>query len=143
MNSYGFIYIRHHLYYENDKICKLGKTKNILDRDNNYATGEYIRGYFVLVIEILDKQIYDDTYVEKLLQKYFKNYHIKKDGGCEFYQNKIIDEIIPFLKKTGFALRYFLYFFINTYVIYIKTRITINPRILINVLLSVIKSNTE
>jgi superfamily II DNA or RNA helicase len=100
MNFNGFIYIRHHLYYENDKICKLGKTKNIPDRDNNYATGEYIRGYFVLVIEILDKQIYDDTYVEKLLQKYFKIYHIKKDGGCEFYQNKIIDEIIPFLEKT-------------------------------------------
>lgn len=100
MNSNGFIYIRHHLYYENDKICKLGKTKNIPDRDNNYATGEYIRGYFVLVIEILNEQTYDDTYVEKLLQKYFKNYHIKKDGGCEFYQNKIIDEIIPFLEKT-------------------------------------------
>ena len=100
MNSYGFIYIRHHLYYENDKICKLGKTKNIPDRDNNYATGEYIRGYFVLVIEILNEQTYDDTYVEKLLQKYFKNYHIKKDGGCEFYQNKIINEIIPFLEKT-------------------------------------------
>ena len=96
----GFIYIRQHIYYENDKICKLGKTKNIPDRDNNYATGEYIRGYFVLVIEILDEQIYDDTYVEKLLQKYFKNYHIKKNGGCEFYQNKIIDEIVPFLKKT-------------------------------------------
>ena len=100
MNSNGFIYIRHHLYYENDKICKLGKTKNIPDRDNNYATGEYIRGYFVLVIEILNEQTYDDTYVEKLLQKYFKNYHIKKDGGCEFYQNKIINEIIPFLEKT-------------------------------------------
>ena len=100
MNSNGFIYIRHHLYYENDKICKLGKTKNIPDRDNNYATGEYIRGYFVLVIEILNEQTYDDTYVEKLLQKYFKNYHIKKDGGCEFYQTKIIGEIIPFLEKT-------------------------------------------
>ena len=105
MNSNGFIYIRQHLYYENDKICKLGKTKNIPDRDNNYATGEYIRGYFVLVIEILNEQTYDDTYVEKLLQKYFKNYHIKKNGGCEFYQNKIIDEIIPFLKKTSIKFK--------------------------------------
>jgi superfamily II DNA or RNA helicase len=96
----GFIYIRSHIYYENDKICKLGKTKNIPDRDNNYATGEYIRGYFVLVIEILNEQIYDDTYIEKLLQKYLKGYHIKKDGGSEFYQNKIIDKIVPFLKKT-------------------------------------------
>jgi superfamily II DNA or RNA helicase len=105
MNSNGYIYIRQHLYYENDKICKLGKTKNIPDRDNNYATGEYIRGYFVLVIEILNEQTYDDTYIEKLLQKYFKNYHIKKDGGCEFYQNKIIDEIIPFLKKTSIKFK--------------------------------------
>jgi len=96
----GFIYIRQHKYYKNDKICKLGKSKNIPDRDNGYATGEYIRGRFELVIEISDDQIFDDTLVEKLLQKYFKNYHSKKDGGCEFYFDKIIDEIIPYMSKT-------------------------------------------
>ena len=101
MNSNnGYIYIRQHLYYKNDKICKLGKTKNIPDRDNNYATSEYNRGYFDLVIEILNNQYFDDTYVEKLLQKYFNNYHSKKDGGCEFYQINIINEIVPFLSKT-------------------------------------------
>jgi superfamily II DNA or RNA helicase len=100
MDSNGFVYIRQSIYYENDKICKLGKTKSIPDRDNNYATGEYIRGKFILVIEILNNQKFDDTYVEKLLQRYFRNYHSKKDGGCEFYQNKIIDEIIPFLSTT-------------------------------------------
>ena len=56
MSNNGFIYIRQHEYYENDKICKLGKTKNIPNRDNNYATDEYIRGYFVLVIKILDER---------------------------------------------------------------------------------------
>lgn len=101
----GFIYIRHHLYYENDKICKLGKSKNIPDRDNSYATGEYKRGYFKLVIEILNNQTYDDTYIEKLLQKYFKNYHSKIDGGSEFYNNKIIDEIVPFLSKTSIKFK--------------------------------------
>jgi len=100
MSNNGFIYIRQHIYYENDKICKLGKTKNIPDRDNGYVPGEYIRGYFVLVIEISNEQTFDDTYVEKLLQKNFKNYHSRKNGGREFYQNKIIDEIIPFLKTT-------------------------------------------
>lgn len=101
MNSNnGFVYIRQHIYYNNDKICKLGKSKNIPDRDNSYATGEYRRGYFRLVIEISNDQIFDDTYVEKLLQKYFKNYHSKIDGGNEFYQNKIIDEIVPFLYNT-------------------------------------------
>ena len=96
----GFVYVRQHIYYENDKICKLGKSKNIPDRDNAYATGEYKRGKFVLVIEILNNQIFNDTYVEILLQKYFKNYHSKIDGGSEFYQNKIIDEIVPFLSIT-------------------------------------------
>ncbi len=99
MNN-GYIYIRQHIYYKNDNICKLGKTKNIPDRDNCYATGEYIRGYFILVIEILNDQIYDDTYVEKLLQKYFRNYHIKYNGGSEFYKSNIIDEIELFLIKT-------------------------------------------
>jgi len=96
----GYIYIRQHIYYENDKICKLGKSKNIPDRDNAYATGEYKRGKFGLVIEILNNQTSDDTYVEILLQQHFKNYHSKIDGGSEFYQNKIIDEIVPFLSST-------------------------------------------
>jgi superfamily II DNA or RNA helicase len=96
----GFVYVRQHVYYENDKICKLGKSKNIPDRDNGYATGEYRRGKFGLVIEISNNQIFDDTYVEILLQRYFKNYHSKIDGGSEFYQNKIIDEIVPFLSTT-------------------------------------------
>jgi superfamily II DNA or RNA helicase len=100
----GFIYIRHQIYYDIDKVCKLGKTKNIYDRDNNYSTGEYRRGKFILVIEILDNQIYDDTYVEKLLQRYFKDYHTKIDGGCEFYNNKIINEIVPFLRSTSIKL---------------------------------------
>lgn len=96
----GYIYIRQHSSYNNNKICKLGKTKNIPDRDNTYATSEYKRGYFILAIELLNTQEYDDTYVEQLLQRYFKKYHSKIDGGTEFYQNKIIDEIVPFLSTT-------------------------------------------
>ena len=101
----GFVYVRQHVYYENDKICKLGKTKNIPDRDNGYATSEYRRGKFGLVIEISNNQIFDDTYVEILLQRYFKNYHSKIDGGIEFYQNKIIDEIVPFLSMTNIKFK--------------------------------------
>jgi superfamily II DNA or RNA helicase len=99
MNN-GYIYIRTHEYYNNDNICKLGKTKNIYNRDFTYATSEYKRGEFILIIEILNDQIYDDTFVEKLLQKYFKNYHSKSNGGNEFYNNKIINEIVLFLLTT-------------------------------------------
>lgn len=104
MNN-GFIYIRQHIYYNNDNICKLGRTNNIYNRDNVYATSEYKRGYFGLVIEILNNQSFNNIYVEKILQKYFKNYNIKLDGGSEFYQTKIIDEIIPFLDKTNINFR--------------------------------------
>jgi len=96
----GFIYVRLHEYYKNDKICKLGKTKNIINRDDDYATGEYKRGYFELVVEILNNQIFNDTFVEKLLQRYFKNYHTKINGGSEFYYNEIMEEIVPFLSNT-------------------------------------------
>jgi len=106
MNSNnGFVYVRQHIYYDNDKICKLGKSKNISDRDNSYATNEYKRGNFGLVIEISNNQTYDDTYVEKLLQRYFKNYHSKIDGGSEFYQKKIINEIVPFLSNTSIKFK--------------------------------------
>ena len=98
----GYIYIRSHVYYEIDNICKLGKTKNIPSRDSTYATGEYKRGYFKLVIKILS---HDDTFIERLLQRYFKNYHLKIDGGSEFYSIHIINEIIPFLSKTNIKFK--------------------------------------
>ena len=32
----GYIYVRQHFYYDIDKVCKLGRAKNIPDRDNGY-----------------------------------------------------------------------------------------------------------
>jgi superfamily II DNA or RNA helicase len=109
----GFVYVRQHIYYNYDNICKLGKSKNIPDRDNTYATGEYRRGKFRLVIEILNNQKFDDTFVEKLLQRFFKNYHSKINGGSEFYQNSIIDEIIPFLSNTSIKFKVLTKYEIN------------------------------
>lgn len=95
----GYIYVRSDTSNHDDNICKLGQTENILNRDNQYATGEYIRGKFILIIEILDEK-YNHIYTEKILQKEFINYHMKKDGGNEFYKIDIIKLIIPFLEKT-------------------------------------------
>lgn len=104
-NNNGYIYIRKHKYYEKDKICKLGRTRNITDRDNCYATSEYIRGEFVMIIEILGNQEYDDKYTEKKIQNYFRKYHKKMDGGNEFYKIEIMDEIIEYLRKTRIKFR--------------------------------------
>ena len=101
----GYIYVRRHPYYDIDKVCKLGRATNIPDRDNGYATGEYRRGKFGLVIEIEANQEYNDIYVEQLLENYFQNYHSKEDGGSEFYNIKIIDEIETFLCMTKIKFR--------------------------------------
>ena len=100
MNN-GYIYLRTHLSYDIYNVFKLGRTKNIPDRDSTYITGELIKGYFELVIEIFDNQKYDDVYVEKLLQTNFKDYNIQKTGGTEFYQQNIINEIHVLLLKTN------------------------------------------
>jgi superfamily II DNA or RNA helicase len=101
----GYIYIRTHPAYDEEDVSKLGKAGNIPDRDSQYATGEIKRGYFKLVIEILAEQLHTASSVEKILQRYFLKYHVKYDAGNEFYKNKIIDEIIPFLSSTNIKFK--------------------------------------
>jgi len=105
MENNGYIYIRSHSSYDNENALKLGETNNIPDRDTQYATGEIKRGYFKKVIEILPNQKYTSSYVEKLLQKEFINYHIKYDAGTEFYKNDIDEKIIPFLSATNIKFK--------------------------------------
>lgn len=81
----GYIYIRLHKSY--GKLCKLGKTKNIINRDNQYATSELKRGVFCSVYFIHDSQL---NYIDKMLQNEFKKYNVRHDGGTEFYDKKII-----------------------------------------------------
>ena len=92
----GYIYIRTDISKDIDNVCKLGQTNNIPNRDHQYCTGEYTRGIFILVIEILDEK-YNHVFVEQLLQIKFEKYHMKKDGGNEFYKIEIINEIEPYL----------------------------------------------
>jgi superfamily II DNA or RNA helicase len=103
-NTHGYIYIRNHTSYDEYNCYKLGKADNIPNRDGVYATGEIKRGYFELVIE-MDKTI--TTLIEKMLQNYFNSlgFHLKFDGGNEFYKREIITLIIPFLKKTNIKFR--------------------------------------
>lgn len=42
--QHGYIYIRTHPSYDIENACKVGKTKNIPERENTYATGEIRRG---------------------------------------------------------------------------------------------------
>lgn len=100
----GYIYIRRHESYDMHNACKFGITNNIPERDQQYATGEIRRGYFSNVIEM---NIKDTRIFEKLFQNFCKslNYHVKIDGGVEFFDIKIVDILIPYLNKTNIKYR--------------------------------------
>jgi len=68
----------------------LGRTQNIPERNNTYTTGEFIKGYFILVLQL---KTHNDNYVEKLLHKEFK--HLKKER--EFFDYEILNIIRPYL----------------------------------------------
>ena len=102
MSHNGYIYIRRHSAYDAFKACKLGKTTNIPDRDSIYATGEIIRGRFVVVLEVSLSQM---SIIERFLQHEFQKYHIKRDAGSEFYSNEIITCIEPCLQQHGITYR--------------------------------------
>lgn len=96
---HGYIYIRSNEYWDIYDVYKLGKTTNILDRENNYITSEIKRGQYVMIIE-LDLNIMDN--IEKNLQQYFNDlgFNIKFNAGIEFYKKEITKYIIPYLIKN-------------------------------------------
>ena len=88
--NYGYIYLRNHESYDMYNAYKLGRTKNIPERNNTYTTGEFVRGYFVLVLELKN---YSDDYVEKLLHRHFVHLRLQR----EFFHRDILNDIIPYL----------------------------------------------
>lgn len=104
----GYIYIRTDNSNHIDGVCKLGQTISIPDRENTYITNEYVKGEFLMVIEISKIQKYghvNHITVENMLHDYFKHYHMEKDGGTEFYKKEIINEIEGCLTQTFINFR--------------------------------------
>jgi superfamily II DNA or RNA helicase len=104
----GYIYVRQHPAYDIYNVCKLGKTMQIPERDSQYATPEFIRGEFILVVEMSRDVI---TNVEKMLQNYFKRkgLHLMRNGGTEFFKITIIEMIIPYLRLKNINFRVLSY----------------------------------
>ena len=86
----GYIYIRQHESFKIHNICKLGETSNIPDRETTYVTGEYLKGEFTHVFEIIN---ITSKFTEKILKNNLSLFHKKENGGTEFYDIKIIDKI--------------------------------------------------
>lgn len=94
----GYIYVRNHQSYDIDDVCKIGKAKNIPDRDTQYATGEIMRGYFEAIFSVPIKQM---GIIERLVQNEFSNLNVKYNAGTEFFSRKVIPFIEPYLTTLG------------------------------------------
>ena len=98
----GYVYIRCHSSYDVYNACKLGITFNIPERDGQYATGEIVRGHFIIVFEVLINKMKE---IEKMLQREFYKLNIKYNGGEEFYDKKIVSLIEPYLIANDFNFK--------------------------------------
>ena len=94
----GYIYVRQHRSYGD--CVKLGKTVCPIHRDLVYVTGELWRGEYKLILKIIEGD-YDFNECETLLQDKFERYHVKKDGGTEFYKKEILSEIEGIFDEYG------------------------------------------
>lgn len=96
----SYIYIRDNEWYKQSNVYKVGITTSIIDRSNTYITGELYRGVYVKIYElnINEKQLH---LIDKLIKQEFKHYNIYYNGGLEFYDRLIINEIEPFLSENN------------------------------------------
>lgn len=100
--QHGYIYIRTHPSYDIENACKVGKTKNIPERENTYATGEIRRGKFSTVFEVHFENMDE---IERSIQEEFRELNIYYGAGTEFYNKSIITLIQPYLIHLGIEYR--------------------------------------
>ena len=51
----SYLYIRDNEWYKQHNVYKVGITTSIKDRDNTYITGEIVRGTFIKIYELINK----------------------------------------------------------------------------------------
>jgi hypothetical protein len=96
--SKGTIYLRDNAWYKMENVVKMGVSSTVKNRNTTYITGEIERGEYILIVEIpLEKM----KILDKCLKMYFKQYHVYKGGGTEFYNRCIIDLIEPYLQQIN------------------------------------------
>ena len=105
MAKVGYIYVRIHEAYDLYDVCKLGKTQNITNRETTYITGEFVKGDFSYVFEVMLAKM---SCAEKKLGEDFKSlgFHVRRGfGGKEFYKKEIIPLIKEQLQKHDIEAR--------------------------------------
>lgn len=90
----GAIYLRENAWYKTENVVKMGITTLVKSRGGSYVTSEIERGEFSLIIEIPLNKLKS---VDKLLKTHFKEHHVYKGGGTEFYNKCIYELVEPFI----------------------------------------------
>ena len=94
----GYFYIRINKWWIQENVVKCGISQDPINRSSPYITGEFERGEYTYIVEILLNEM---KILDKCFKEYFKEYNVYKGGGTEFYKNDIIDLIEPYLQKTN------------------------------------------
>ena len=95
----SYIYIRDNEWYKQHNVYKIGITTSIKDRNSTYITGEIIRGEFIKIYELSDRNEEQLKIIDKLFKKNFLPLNKYHNGGTEFYDRIIIDQIEIFLEN--------------------------------------------
>jgi superfamily II DNA or RNA helicase len=96
----AYIYIRDNEWFKQSNVYKVGITTSIKDRGNTYITGELYRGVYIKIYE-LNINKHKLHLIDKLLKDEFKHHNIYYNGGTEFYNRIIVNEIEPFFIENN------------------------------------------
>jgi len=98
--EFSYIYIKENKWLINKKICILGNTKTLYHKNPKYEIYEPKFGLFIFVLKVYLKDL--DKILE-LLKKHLYEFQYNGDGCISnFYNNKIVKMIIPFLYTQNF-----------------------------------------
>ncbi len=97
------VYIRTNDWYERENVVKMGISASVKDRENTYITGEFNRGHYISIIEIPPDKM---RLLDKSLKLYFKPQHIYTDGGTEFYDKSIVEQLEPYFAKLKLEYKF-------------------------------------
>ena len=87
--TYNYIYVRANEISDLHNVYKVGRTTDLVSRNQTYRTGEYIPGKFIEVYRILSNK-YTLEQIEDNVKPYFADlYRYHDGGGTEFYDKSI------------------------------------------------------
>jgi hypothetical protein len=95
--EYVFVYVRNNEWFSSMGLYKVGVSVCLVERANTYKTSEPIPGDYVLVIKVFGDKVSVDNYLKQELLPY----HRSNGGGTEFYCKSVLENIVPYIARTG------------------------------------------